>query len=178
MGWVTLVLLPTILVKVDKIFELLYLRLTSRSASPLDLNRYKNKVGLQFTQFICNYWLTDIVSIKLNFLNGRHIQTKLIEKNFIGSGKKFHIYTVDVRTCFLKYPHTAFVSIAVCWTQYVIYKYVFQSSWQWLICYTRTYIPEQCPVPKLSEEEKKLLVFSWNQVERDADRIGAVTFMK
>mgnify|MGYP001801420803 CR=1 FL=1 len=42
----------------------------------------------------------------------------------------------------------------------------------------RMYITDQCPVPKLSEEEKKLLVFSWNQVERDADRIGAVTFMK
>ena len=96
----------------------------------------------------------------------------LLKRTLLDLAESFHIYTVDVRKCFLKYPHIALVSIAVLWIWYVIYKYVFP------VLFTCMYITEQCPVPKLSEEEKRLLVFSWNQVERDADRIGAVTFMK
>lgn len=44
--------------------------------------------------------------------------------------------------------------------------------------YVFCFVVDLEPVAKLTDEEKKLLVHSWNQVERDADRIGAVTFMK
>jgi len=39
-------------------------------------------------------------------------------------------------------------------------------------------VPSQSPPPKLSEGEKELLTTTWAQVENDADRIGAVTFIK